>query len=289
MRTSTTTATDSLDALIASLPLHVISPSSSWPTPHVREIWDYRELVFFLVWREIKVRYKQTALGIGWAVIQPVSTMIVFSVFFGQLGGLPSDGLPYPLFSYSALLPWQLFAFALNESSNSVVANQRLITKVYFPRLIIPLTSVCIGIADFAVAFVVLLGMIAYYRVTPGIAILTIPLWMLLAVVSALAVGLWLSALNVKYRDIRYTLPFLTQIWMFASPVAYSSSIIPPAWRPLYALNPMVGVIEGFRWALLGQGAPPPTVFVSLLAVLVVLIGGLFFFRRMERTFADVI
>lgn len=284
------TAQHDIAATLDELPLHVITPPGSWPLPRIGELWEYRELVYFLVWREVKVRYKQTALGLAWAVIQPFFTMVVFSIFFGRLGKLPSDGLPYPLFAYSALLPWQLFAFALSESSNSVVTNQRLITKVYFPRLIIPLTSVCVGLADFAVAFGVLLAMMAYYGVAPGWAVVTIPLWTLLTVVTALGVGLWLSALNVKYRDIRYTIPFLTQIWMFASPVAYSSSIIPEQWRALYAMNPMVGVVEGFRWALLGQGGSPSlTVPVSAAAVLIVLVGGLFFFRRMERTFADVI
>jgi homopolymeric O-antigen transport system permease protein len=278
------------DTTTAELPVHVIQPSGSWPLPRMGELWEYRELMFFLVWREIKVRYKQTALGLAWAVIQPFFTMVVFSVFFGRLAKLPSDGIPYPLFAYSALLPWQLFAFALAESSNSVVTNQRLVSKVYFPRLLIPLTPICVGLADFAVAFLVLLAMMLYYGVVPGIAALTIPLWTLFAVATALAVGLWLSALNVKYRDIRYMLPFVAQIWMFASPVAYSSSLVPAAWRPLYALNPMVGVIEGFRWALLGQGGSPSvTVPVSAAAVAVLLTGGLFYFRRTERVFADLI
>jgi lipopolysaccharide transport system permease protein len=275
---------------IESLPVHVIEPSGPWPVPHLGELWEYRDLAYFLVWREIKVRYKQTALGIAWAVIQPFFTMVVFSIFFGRLAKIPSDGLPYPLFAYCALLPWQLFAFALTESSNSVVANQRLITKVYFPRLIIPLTSVCIGLADFAVAFGMLVVLMLYYGVAPSAAIWTIPLWTALAVMTAFGAGLWLSAMNVRYRDVRYTLPFLTQLWMFASPVAYSSSIVPEAWRPLYALNPMVGVVEGFRWALLGKGgAPSIMVPISIVAVLIVLVSGLFYFRRMERTFADVI
>jgi lipopolysaccharide transport system permease protein len=274
----------------AHLPVHVIVPSGAWPLPRLLEIWEYRELVYFLVWREIKVRYKQTALGIAWAVIQPFFTMVVFSVFFGRLGKIPSDGLPYPLFAFTALLPWQLFAFALTESANSVVANQRLITKVYFPRLIIPIVSVCVGLADFCVAFLVLLLMVAYYGIVPGAAFWTIPLWVALAVMTAFGVGLWLSALNVRYRDIRYTLPFLTQIWMFASPVAYASSIVPEAWRPVYALNPMVGVVEGFRWALLSQGgAPGLMVAVSIITVTVITITGLFYFRRTERAFADLV
>jgi len=272
------------------LPVHTITPPGGWPLPRLMEIWEYRELVYFLVWREIKVRYKQTALGIAWAVIQPFFTMVVFSVFFGRLGKIPSDGLPYPLFAFCALLPWQLFAFALTESANSVVANQRLITKVYFPRLIIPIVSVLVGLADFMVAFTVLLAMVAYYGIVPGAAFWTIPVWVALAVMTAFGVGLWLSALNVRYRDIRYTLPFLTQIWMFASPVAYSSSIVPDAWRPLYALNPMVGVVEGFRWALLSQGgAPGIMVAVSAVTVALITISGLFYFRRTERAFADLV
>jgi lipopolysaccharide transport system permease protein len=271
-------------------PVHVIAPSRRWVPLDLGELWQYRELLYFLVWREVKVRYKQTALGVAWAIIQPLFTMVVFSVFFGKFGHMPSDGLPYPVFAYCALLPWQLFAFALTESSNSVVSNQRLITKVYFPRLIIPIATIGVGLVDFGIASVVLAGMMAYYGILPGAAIWTVPLWALLAVLTALGAGLWLSALNVKYRDVRYTLTFLTQIWLFATPVAYSSSIVPAAWRPAYALNPMVGVIEGFRWALLG-GATSPGVMtaVSVLTVAALLVGGLFYFRRMERTFADVV
>jgi lipopolysaccharide transport system permease protein len=253
-------------------------------------LWEYRELLYFLVWREVKVRYKQTGLGVLWAVIQPFFTMLIFSVFFGRLARIPSDGVPYPVFAYCALLPWQLFAFALTESSNSVVANQRLITKVYFPRLIIPLAAICVGLVDFVISLGVLAVMLAYYGIAPGIGIVTIPLWTLLVLASALAVGLWLSALNVKYRDVRYTVPFLAQIWMFATPVAYPTSLVPEAWRPLYALNPMVGVIDAFRWAFVGGGTPPLlTVAVSVTIVAMLLTGGLLYFRRMERTFADVI
>jgi homopolymeric O-antigen transport system permease protein len=215
---------------------------------------------------------------------------VAFSVVFGRLARLPSDGVPYPVFTYSALLPWQLFAFALSESSNSLVSHQRLISKVYFPRLIIPLSSVGVGLVDFSVSFVVLLGLMAYYGIAPTLAIWTVPFWALLAVSSALGVGLWLSALNVKYRDVRYTLPFMTQIWMFASPVAYASSLVPDTWRPFYALNPMVGVIDGFRWALLGTADPPlVTLLVSLGAVSTILLTGLIYFRRTERTFADLV
>jgi len=289
MTTSTAPALSQADTLDR-VPVHTIAPSRSWAPLRLREIWEYRELLYFLVWREIKVRYKQTALGVAWAVIQPLFTMVVFSIFFGRLAGLPSDGVPYPVFAYCALLPWQLFAFALTESSNSVVANQRLITKVYFPRLIMPLAAVCVGLADFAISFVVLLALMAYYGIAPGLAAWTVPAWAALAVLTALSVGLWLSALNVRYRDIRYTIPFLTQVWLFATPVAYATTMIPEGWRTVYALNPMVGVVDGFRWALLGTVAwPGPTVFVSMGAVAVLLVSGLFYFRRMERTFADVV
>jgi lipopolysaccharide transport system permease protein len=257
---------------------------------NIAEIWHYRELLFFLVWRDIKVRYKQTALGVAWAVLQPLFTMLVFTLFFGRLAKISSNGLPYPLFSYAALLPWQLFAFALTESSNSIVVNERLITKVYFPRLVIPLAAVLAGLVDFAIAFVLLIGLMIWYRVTPTLAILTLPLFIIFALITALSAGLWLSALNVQYRDVRYTLTFIVQLWLFASPVAYSSTLVPPRWRPLYGLNPMAGVIEGFRWALLGKSpAPGAMLAVSVFVVIIFLFGGLRYFRRMERTFADVV
>jgi lipopolysaccharide transport system permease protein len=247
-------------------------------------------LLYFLAWRDLKVRYKQTALGAAWAVIQPFFTMVVFSIFFGYLGKIPSDGIPYPVFAYSALLPWSLFAHALNESSNSLVNNQGLITKVYFPRLIIPIAPLFVGLVDFGIAFVVLLGLMLFYGIMPGFALVTAPLFVLLAVVTALAVGMWLSALNVQYRDVRYTIPFLTQLWLFATPVAYPSSLLPEPWRSLYGLNPMAGVVEGFRWALLGQTqAPGPLIAVSVGAVLALLLGGLWYFNRMEQTFADIV
>ncbi len=267
-----------------------IRPRSGWRSLNLAELWRYRELLWFLAARDIKLRYKQTVLGVAWAVIQPLLTMIVFSIFFGRLGGIPSDGIPYPLFALCALLPWQLFAYALTQSSNSVVNEQRLITKVYFPRLIVPISSVLSGLMDFGVAFLLLLGMMAWYGVTPGWAVVTVPLFVLLAVAAALAVGLWLAALNVQYRDFRYTIPFLTQFWMFASPVAYPSSLVPQAWRPLYGLNPMAGVIEGFRWALLNKADPSwGLLAVSTAAVVLLLTGGLLYFRRMEKTFADVV
>lgn len=268
----------------------MIAPSRGWVPIHVGEIWQFRELLFFLVWREVKIRYKQTALGVAWAILQPFFTMVVFSVFFGQLGHLPSDGLPYPVFAFSALVPWQLFAFALAESSNSVVANQRLVTKVYFPRLIMPMAAVGVGLVDFCLSLGVLFGLMTYYGVGPSSALWTLPLWTMLAMTTALAVGVWLSALNVRYRDIRYTLPFLTQLWLVATPVAYPSSLIPGPWRGVYAINPMVGVIDGFRWALLNRApAPTLTVAVSAVAVAALLASGLFYFRRTERTFADII
>jgi lipopolysaccharide transport system permease protein len=278
------------DVTTTELPVFIIKPTRGLSSLRLKEIWDYRELLYFLVWRDIKVRYKQTALGAAWAVIQPVMTMVVFSVFFGRLAKVPSDGVPYPVFAFTALLPWQLFAFALTESSNSLVASQNLITKVYFPRLVIPLSSVLAGIVDFAIAFVVLLILMAFYGIHPTRAIVWLPLLVLLAVVSALAVGLWLSALNVKYRDVRYTIPFLTQLWMFATPVAYPSSIIPEPWRTWSGLNPMSGVVDGFRWALLGNGrSPGALLWVSVAAVVLLFTGGLIYFRRTETTFADIV
>jgi lipopolysaccharide transport system permease protein len=257
---------------------------------NLKDVWEYRELLYFLVWRDIKVRYKQTALGAAWAIIQPLFTMLVFSVFFGRLAKVPSDGIPYPVFAYTALLPWQLFAFALSESSNSLVGNQNLITKVYFPRLVIPLSSLLAGLVDFAISFCVLLVLLAYYHITPTKAIVWLPAFILFALATALSVGLWLSALNVRYRDVRYTTPFMTQFWMFATPIAYSSTLVPEPLRKWYGLNPMAGVVEGFRWALLGKsGGPGLMLLVSLAAVLLLLAGGLFYFRRTESTFADVV
>lgn len=255
----------------------------------LRELWDYRELLYFLTWRDVKVRYKQTALGAAWAIIQPLLMMLVFSLFFGRLGGIKSDGIPYPIFTFCALLPWQLFAHALTESSNSLVANERLITKVYFPRLVVPMAAVLGGLVDFAVAFVVLLLLMAYYGIVPTSAVFALPAFILLAIMTALAVGLWLSALNVKYRDVRYTINFLIQFWMFATPVAYPSSLVPEKWRAFYGLNPMAGVVEGFRWAMLGSKAPGAMLWVSIGVVILMLVGGLYYFRRMEQEFADVV
>jgi lipopolysaccharide transport system permease protein len=271
-------------------PLTVIQPSRGLVSLRLKDLWEYRELLYFMIWRDIKVRYKQTALGAAWAVLQPLLTMVVFTIFFGKLAKVPSDGIPYPIFSFCALLPWQLFARSLTESSNSLVANQRLITKIYFPRLVIPLAAVLAGLIDFAITFLVLVGMIFYYGIFPGLALLALPLFLLLAIVTSLAASLWLSALNVQYRDIKYTLPFLVQFWLFASPIAYSSSLVPAPWRILYGLNPMVGVVEGFRWSLLGRTAAVwPLVITSAVLVGGLLWGGLIYFRQMEKTFADVV
>lgn len=268
----------------------VIRPSVGWAPLQLRDLWTYRELLYFFVWRDLKVRYKQTALGAAWAVIQPFFTMVVFSIFFGRLAKIPSDGLPYPVFAYSALVPWTYFATALAQSSNSLVEHSRLITKVYFPRVLVPAAAIVAGLVDLAIAFTVLLAMLVYYHITPTSAVLTLPLFVLLAAATALGTGLWLSALNVRYRDVRYTIPFLVQFWLFATPVAYPSSLLPERWRLLYGLNPMAGVVDGFRWALLGKAEPPGALLaVSVATAVLLVIGGLFYFRRMERAFADVV
>jgi len=273
-----------------SLPETTIAPSKGWFRLNLRELWEYRELLYFFVWRELKVRYKQTAIGAAWAVLQPFLTMLVFSLFFGRLAHIPSNNLPYPIFYFSALLPWMYFSNALQNATNTMVENQRVITKVFFPRLLLPLAAVISGLADFAVGFTVLLGMMAYYRISPGWAILVLPLFLLLAVLTAFGVGLWLSALNAIYRDVRYVLPFLVQFWMFASPVVYPSSMVPARWRGLYGLNPMAGVIEGFPWALTGSSRPPMLLLGgSIIAVLLVCGSGLAYFKKMEGTIADVV
>lgn len=266
----------------------VIQPSSGWSPPDLGELWRYRELLYFLIWRDVKVRYKQTVLGASWAVLQPFLTMVVFSLFFGNLAGIPSDGVPYPVFSYAALVPWTFFAHGLTQSAESLVVSQNLLKKVYFPRLAIPAGTILAGGVDFVIAFVVLLGMMAFYGITPTGAVVWIPALLLLALVTSLGVGLWVSALNVLYRDVGYIVPFIVQLWLFATPIAYPSSMLPEPWRTLYGLNPMAGVVEGFRWALLGtETAPGPIVAVSAVAAVVILVGGGFYFRRMERTFAD--
>ena len=264
--------------------------SRGWAPIDLEELWQYRELLWFYAVRDIKVRYKQTFLGAAWAILQPVMTMVVFSIFFGNLAGVPSDDVPYPIFTFCALLPWQLFAYALTNSSNSLVDNASVLTKVYFPRLVLPIAAVIAGLVDFVIAFAVLIAMMAYYGIYPGVAVITLPLFVILAVAAALAVGFWLSALNVRYRDVKYTIPFLSQLWLFSTPVAYPTSIVPSEWQVIYGINPMAGVVEGFRWALLGSGQPPgPLLAMSAAATTALLIGGLFYFRRMERSFADII
>jgi lipopolysaccharide transport system permease protein len=267
-----------------------ISPPSGWLDLNLRELWDYRELLYFFVWRDLKVRYKQTAIGALWAVLQPFLTMLVFSLFFGRLAHIPSNGLPHSVFYYSALLPWIYFSGALHSATNTMVENQKVITKVYFPRLLLPMAAVTSGLVDLGFGFIVFLGMLVYYGIAPGRAILLLPFFLLLAVLTALGVGLWLSALNAIYRDVRYVVPFLIQFWMFASPVAYPSSLVPERWRWLYGLNPMAGVIEGFRWSLTGTGEPPNGMLaVSTTMVLLLLGGGVIYFQKMEGTIADVV
>ncbi len=268
----------------------VIQPSHGWSALGLREMWHYRELMYFMIWRDIKVRYKQTALGAAWAIIQPFFTMVVFSLFFGRLAGVPSDGVPYPIFSYTALVPWTFFANGLTLASNSLVGSANLLSKVYFPRLIVPTATILSGIVDFALAFVVLIAMMLAYGIMPTINVIWLPFFLLLALITSLGAGLWLSALNVKFRDVKYVVPFLTQLWMFLTPIAYPSTMLPEPWRTLYGLNPMAGVIEGFRWALLGtQMTVGPMILVSAIAAVVLLMTGAFYFRRMEKTFADVV
>ena len=268
-----------------------IKPSTGLTALNLRDLWVYRELVFFMIWRDIKVRYKQTMLGATWAIIQPVMTMLVFNFIFGSVAKVPTDGIPYPIFSYTALLPWGLFVAALNQASRSLTSNNNMITKVYFPRLVLPIASVLAGLVDFAIAFVILIGLMFYYKVTPAWNVVwALPFFMLLAIVTALGVALWLSAINVKYRDVNYALPFLTQFWLFITPVAYSANVISEKWQLVYSLNPMAGVVNGFRWALLGAGnGPDLALWVSAIISLVILVTGLFYFRNMERTFADTI
>lgn len=280
----------------AALPTVTIEPTRGWISLRLGEVWAYRELLYFLVWRDVKVRYKQTAMGAAWAILQPTLTMVVFSLLFGRLAQIGSDGLPYPIFAYAGLLPWTFFAQGLSHSSESLVGSANLIRKVYFPRLVIPAASVLGGVVDFAIAFVVLIGLMAYYGIWPGAAVLCLPLLLLLAFTTSLGVGLWLSALNVQYRDVRYVVPFFVQLWLFLTPVIYPSSKVAPklaefglpAW--IYGLNPMVGVVEGFRWALLRQGHGPwGMILVSSGVAVLLLVSGAFYFRRMERSFADVV
>ena len=281
---------DLIEAEPAQTEVLVIEPTRGWVDLKLGELWAYRELLYFLAWREVKVRYKQTAIGVAWAVLQPLFTMLVFSLFFGRLAKIPSDGIPYPVFVLAALVPWNFFANGLAQSANSLVGTSNLITKVYFPRLAIPISSILSGVFDFLIALVLLLALMLFFRSVPRWTVLCLPTFFLLALVTAMGVGLWLAAVSVEYRDVRHAMPFLTQFWMFATPIAYPSSLLHEPWRTLYGLNPMVGVVEGFRWALLGKGpAPAPMIGVSALAAVIILITGAFYFRRMERTFADII
>jgi len=272
------------------IPVIRIGPSTSWLALRLSELWDYRELLYFFVWRDVKVRYKQTAIGAAWSVIQPLMTMIVFTVVFDKFAKMPSDGLPYPIFAYAALLPWNYFTKSLNGGIGSVVGNANLVTKVYFPRLLLPVSATLPGIIDFAISFVFLLIMMAWYGILPTWGILLLPCFILLTMLTALSVSLWLSVINVKYRDVGQATSFLVQLWLFASPVAYPVSVVPEKWRALYSLNPMAGVIEGFRWALLGKQMPDLIpIVISIAVVLLLLAGGIIFFKRMEKTFADVV
>jgi len=267
-----------------------IQPTHGWTSLKLKELWDYQELLTIFTWRDLRVRYRQTVVGVLWAIFQPFLTMVIFSLFFGRLAGMPSDGIPYPIFSYAALVPWTFFANSMNQSSVSLVSNAEMIKKIYFPRLTMPIAAILAGLVDFVLAFVILLGMMFFYGFVPTLNVLWLPFFVLLAIMTSLGVGLWLGAMNVKFRDVRYMVPFITQAWLFATPVAYPSSLLEEPWRTLYGLNPMVSVVEGFRWALLGTDtAPGLMVVVSFVVAFVLLISGLFYFRRMEKSFADVI
>lgn len=267
-----------------------IEPSKGWVSLKLRELLEYRELLYFLIWRDVKVRYKQTILGVAWAIIQPFFTMVVFSLFFGRLAKMPSDGMPYPIFSYAALVPWTFFANGLNQASNSLVGSANLIKKVYFPRLAIPIATVLSGVVDFALSFIMLIGLMFYFGLTPTINVIWLPFFLLLALVTSLGVSLWLSALNVEFRDVRYIMPFLSQLWMFSTPIAYPSSLLSEPWRTIYGINPMVGVVEGFRWALLGtQLSFGSGIVISSFVACLLLLSGALYFRRMEKTFADIV
>lgn len=268
-----------------------VQRSHGWVSLRLGDLWEYRELVYFLTWRDVKVRYKQTVLGAAWAILQPFLTMLVFSLFFGRLAKMPSDGVPYPIFAFAALVPWSFFANGLTQSSNSLVGSANLITKVYFPRLAVPVATILSGAIDFLLAFVVLVGMMLYYRIAPSPNVVWLPVFMLLALLAALGTGLWLSAMNVQFRDVRYTVPFLTQFWMFATPIAYPISLLKETWQQtVFGLNPMVGAVEGFRWAIFGtREAPIAVVAVSFASAAALLVSGALYFRRMERTFADIV
>jgi lipopolysaccharide transport system permease protein len=282
-----TTATDGPRASSGAIR---IQASRGWTSLKLAELWHHRELIYFFTWRDIKVRYKQTVLGVLWAILQPLFTMLVFALFFGRLAKIPSEGIPYPLFSYTALVPWTFFATGMTQASNTLVLNSNMLKKIYFPRMAMPIGTVLAGGVDFCLAFVVLLGMVAFYRIVPTWRVVWLPLFLLLALVTCLGASFWLSCMNVQFRDVRYTVPFITQFWMFATPIAYPSTLLPQPWRTLYGINPMVGVVEGFRWALLGaHTAPGSMIVVSSLVALGLLLSGAFYFRRQEKTFADVV
>ena len=281
---------EELSSQAASVPFFRIEPSRGWRSLRLDELWEYRELVYFFTWRDIKVRYKQTVLGALWAIIQPLFTMLVFALFFGRLAKVPSDGIPYPIFSYAALVPWTFFATGLTQASNSLVQSSEMVKKIYFPRMAMPIAAVIAGCVDFCLAFLLLLVMMGIYGIVPTWKVILLPFLLLLCLVTCLGAGLWLSAMNVQFRDVRHTIPFITQFWMFATPIAYPSSLLPERWRAVYAINPMVGVIEGFRWALLNEHpAPGPMIIVSSVVALGLLVSGAFYFRRQERSFADVV
>lgn len=288
---SQTTGIDGLPLNLDELPLIRIEPSKGWVSLKLGELWEYRELLYFLTWRDIKVRYKQTVLGAAWAILQPFLTMVVFSLFFGKLAKVPSDGIPYPIFSYAALVPWTFFAHGLNQASSSLVISSNLIKKVYFPRMVVPIAAVVSGVVDFVIAFLVLIGMMLYFGIFPTTNVIWLPFFLLLALITSLGTALWLSAMNVQFRDVRYTVPFIVQFWLFATPIAYPSSLIEnPLLRMLYGLNPMAGVVESFRWALLASDtAPGLMTLVSTTIAIVLLVSGALYFRRMEKTFADVV
>lgn len=284
------TAVAAAEGISVSLPVTIIKPSNGLAALRLKELWDYRELAYFLVWRDIKVRYKQTVIGVAWAVVQPLAMMVVFTLFFGKLAKMPSEGIPYPLFAYAGLLPWQIFSRSISESANSLVADQRLITRVYFPRLLVPLSTVLGALVDFAIASVLLAGLMLFYGRLPSALVIWLPLFVGLMVCAGLGMGLWLSALNLEFRDVRYVLPFLSQLWLFLTPVVYPSSLVPAKWQLVYALNPMVCVVEGFRWALFGVGkGPSPAMALSALVALTLFVSGALFFRSREKVFADIL
>jgi len=285
---TTTTDQQTLNATTEKYHIH-IEPSKNWFSIRFKELWLYRELLFFLTWRDVKIRYKQTVLGFSWAILQPFMTMVVFSIFFGSLAKIDSEGIPYPLFNYAALLPFTFFENAIQISTNSLVSNANMVTKVYFPRIFVPISGVLSSLVDFLIAFVVLLGMMFFYQYQPTIGVLLLPLFLMLGLITALGVSLWMSALNVKYRDVRYIVPFLLRFWFFATPIAYSSTLLSEPWLTLYGLNPMVGVVEGFRWVLLGTDPPRATIALSTIIAILVFASGLLYFNRTEKTFADVI